>query len=312
MDDNEVYPPPEVLDDTEVEGIEQRERALLGAGDGLERPRDGFTVIRLRADRLALETFAPIFVDLLGLLKADATHLCQQESGILLDNVDQGLAETVAQALQAQDEDCFVVPAAQIVGLPRPQPVVHLHFTKAGMALGNAAGQPTQLGWEEMAALAVAHVAVETTQKKTTGNPLMTKVSYGYAIGGLAGAVAMGALNSTPNTRTVKSSALHQYLDLVSHDGRLYFRIEARQFDYSLLGEQLQASSTANLLTLTRWLLTYMPTVRTNINAGQLKATGTASLAMHSPHGLRQVSQWLLNLTRFDRHPLPPREHRQS
>jgi len=109
----------------------------------------------------------------------------------------------------------------------------------------------------------------------------------------------------------VLSPAIKQFLDLVSADGSLYFRTDARQFDYSILGDQLQAGSTANILTLARWLLTYMPALRTNIDARQLRDKGTAPLAMHSPHGLVQVSQWLLNLANFDKQPLPPRESRQ-
>lgn len=276
-----------------------------------ERPRDGYTVIRLRADRLDLETFAPIFVNLLGLIKADATALCHQESGLLLDNVEQGLAEQVAAALQAAGEDCFVVPAAEIVGLPRPRLVTALQFTKSGMALGGATGERTQVAWEELAALALAHVPIEHMTRKASGNVLMTNIGMGAAIGGLAGAVAMGALNSSINTRTVKSSDMHQFLDLVSADASMYFRIDGRQFDYSILGDQLMAGSTANLLTLTRWLLTYMPKLRTNLDGERLKQTGTVPLTMHSPHGLTQVCQWLLNLAKFDKQPLPPREQRQ-
>lgn len=276
-----------------------------------ERPRTGSTVIRLRVERLDLETFAPIFVATLGLIKADATHLCHQESGLLLDNVETALAERVAAALQAAGEECFVVPAAEIVGLPRPRPVTALQFTKAGMALGGAVGERTQVAWEELAALALAHVPIEHVTRKVSSNVLMTNVGMGAAIGGLAGAVAMGALSPSINVRTVKSSDMHQFLDLVSADASMYFRIDGRQFDYSVLGDQLQAGSTANLLTLTRWLLTYMPKLRTNLDAERLKTTGTAPLTMHSPHGLTQVSQWLLNLAKFGKNPLPPREQRQ-
>lgn len=299
----------ELVTPEQTEELERRERLLFA--DPNDRPRDGATVIRLRADRLSLETFAPVFVDLLGLIKADATHLCQQESGILLDNVEHGLAEQVAKALQAQGEDCFTVAAGEIMALPRPRQVINLQFTKAGLALGNATGDPTQVGWDEVAALAVAHVPVETTQKKTSSSALMANVGMGFAVGGLGGAVAMAALNPAINTRTVKSSAMHQFLDLASGDGSLYFRIDARQFDYSVLGDQLQAGSTANILTLTRWLLTYMPEIKTNLDAEQVKAKGTAPLAVHSPHGLEQVSQWLLNLAKFGKTPLPPREQRQ-
>lgn len=289
--------------------LREREQALFDETG--QRPREGLTVIRLRADRLDLETFTPLFVDVLGLIKADATHLCHQESGIVLDNVEAALAQKLAAALQAAGEECFVVAAAKLVSVSRPRPVTALRFTKAGLALGGATGEKTQVGWDEPAVLALSHVPIEHVTHKTTGNPLMANVGIGAALGGLGGAIAMGALNPATSTRTVKSSDLHQYLDLLNADGTLYFRIEGRQFDYSILGDQLQAGSTANLLTLTRWLLTYMPGLRTNLDAERLKTTGTAPLPVHSPHGLSQVSQWLLNLAKFGKHPLPPREQRQ-
>jgi hypothetical protein len=54
-----------------------------------------------------------------------------------------------------------------------------------------------------------------------------------------------------------------------------------------------------------------MPKLRTNIDSERLKQTGTVPLVAHSPHGLRQATQWLLNLAKFGKQPLPPREHRQ-
>jgi hypothetical protein len=293
----------------EAEELEERERLLFAAPK--DRPRDGFSVLRLRLGRLPLEIFAPIFVDLLRLIRADATRLCQQESGLLFDNIERGLAEQVAKTLQAQGEDCLVVPAAELLTLERPRPVNSLQFTKAGLALADSAGQELQVGWNEIATLALAQVPVETVQTKTSSNRLMTKVAIGFAVGGLAGAAATAALNPAISTRTVKSSTTHLFLDLASTDGSLYFRIDARQFDYRVLGDQLQPSNAANILTLTRWLLTYMPTLRTNIDAEGLKATGATRLGEHSPHGLTQVSQWLLNLAKFDKQPLPPQEYRQ-
>ena len=58
MVDDELTDPTDALDDTIAEELEQRERELFGDGDGTPRPRDGFSVLRLRAERLALETFA--------------------------------------------------------------------------------------------------------------------------------------------------------------------------------------------------------------------------------------------------------------
>jgi hypothetical protein len=293
----------------EAEELEERERLLFA--DPNDRPRDGFSVLRLRLGRLSVEIFAPIFVNVLGLIRADATRLCQQESGVLFDNIERELAEQVAQTLQAQGEDCFVIPAAELITIQRPRPINSMQFTKAGLALGDSVGEQVQVGWEELAALALAQVPIETVKTKTSTNALMANVGIGFAVGGLAGAAAAAALNPATTTRTTRSSSTHQFLDLVSRDGSLYFRIDARQFNYQILGDQLKPSNARNILTLTRWLLTYMPKLCTNLDAEALKATGATRLEEHSPHGLTQVSQWLLNLAKFGKQPLPPQERRQ-
>lgn len=290
----------------EDEQLTERERMLFEHPE--DRPRDGASLLRRRSGRLPLETFAPLFVELLGVIKADATGLCQQESGVLLDNVDPGLAEQVAAALRQRDEDCLVIPAAEVTVLPRPQPVHALRFTKSGLAFGDATGHATPLAWEELTALAVAHVAVEETKRKSTGSVLTRNLGAAGAFGGVTGVALAGGFSAGAGTKLVKSSATHQFLDLVAADGPLYFRVDARQFDYRVLGNQLQPGSLANLLTLTRWLLTYAPGLLTNLDAEELKRTGTTHLANHTVHGLTEVSQWLLNLARLGQAPLPPRE----
>jgi hypothetical protein len=97
----------------------------------------------------------------------------------------------------------------------------------------------------------------------------------------------------------VKSSALHQLMDLVTADAQAHFRIDAKHFDYSILGDQLQAGSLGNILTLARWLLHYAPHVRTNLEVEKLLKTGTAPLPSHSGHGISDVAQWLLNLEKL-------------
>lgn len=270
-----------------------------------DRPRDGLTILRLSNQRLDLEVFPPIFVEILGVLKADATHLCQQESGVFVDNLDPASARKLAAALQERGEECFVVPAAEVVMLPRPYPVHAIEFTKSGLALRGATTTAVQVGFSELTALALAHVAFAEVKRKTTGNVWTTNVGLGFAVGGVAGAVLASSLGAGSTSKLVKSSATHQLLDLaVLAAEPLYFRIDARQFDYSILGDQVQTSSTANIQTLARWLLTYAPQLATNLNARVLQQTGTTRLPIHSAHGLTSVTCWLLNLAKFGKQPI--------
>lgn len=173
----------------------------------------------------------------------------------------------MAAALNARGEDCLVVPAEKVRQLERPCPVHSLQFTKSGVAVRDTNDRATPLGWEELAVLAVAHVAVETSRRVSNGNVLTRNLGMMGALGGVTGAALGGAFSTGAGQKTVKSSDTHQFLDFVGAEGTLYFRIDGRQFDYSILGEQRQAGSTANLLTLARWLLTYNPALRSNLDA---------------------------------------------
>lgn len=261
------------------------------------QPRTGASIVRLRSGRLDLETFAPIFVELLGLVKGDATHLCQHESGILLDNIPQVVAEQVAAALQQHGEDCFLIPAADVVVIDRPEPVHDIRFVKQGVVLHDKEGHPSDVPYDRLAVLAISHVIIDETHLKKHPPGL---VQY----------LGMGATSYAPLhlSETVHSSEMVHCLDLAGPDGSVYFRLDAAEIDFHVLGDQRQPTSLANLLTLGRWMLTYAPGLRSNIDAEALRHTGKAPLPMHSAYGLTQVSQWLVNLAKFGKDPLPPRE----
>lgn len=265
-----------------------------------QQSRDGVSLVRLRTGRLNLETFAPVFVETLGLMRGDATHLCQHESGILLDNIPRPVAEQVAAALQQHGEDCFLIPAAEVVALDPPRQVHDLRFVKQGVILHGPEGEQADVPFEQLAALAISHVIINETHLKQHPPGL---VQY----------LGMGATSYAPLhlSETVHTSEMLHYLDLAGRDGSVYFRVDAAQVDFHMLGEQMQPTSLGNLLTLGRWMLTYASQLRTNVDVNALEHTGTTRLPMHSAHGLTQVSEWLLNLAKFGKEPLPPREPRQ-
>ena len=272
-----------------------------------DKPRDGSTVVRRRAGRLDLETFAPLFAQALGIYKGDATKLCMQDDPILLDNVEPAKARAVADALTAHGEDCFIVPAADVVPLPRRKPTHALKLTQEEIGFVDAAGGVDSIAWSQAIVLVAGHVPVATTTKKAApGMGLGRKISGVAAMGDLvapgASVLIQNAMDGGASLKTVTTSNAHTWVDLVFLKPLRRFRIDGREFDYSLLGEQRQPGSEANILTLIRWLLCYLPPVRTNIDAEQLKHTGRTALPTYSDHGFNHAVRWLINLVRHD-HP---------
>lgn len=270
--------------------------------DPRELPRTGSTILRLKSGRLDLEVFPRVFVNRLGLLKSEATKLCQQESGIVVDNVDPKLAEALATDLRGLGEECVTMPAAEVIMLPRPYPVHAVRLTRSALCLRGTSEEWRQVAWDDLAIVALGNVAFEEQHTRSTDTLLTRRIAPISALGGVGGAVgaamaATGALQS--RTTTTKSSQLHQLLDLVNSTGELYYRIDARHFDYSLLGDQRGNSSSANILTFCRWLLNYSPKAWTNLNTKQLQQTGTCPIPSQSLHGLTDIAKWLLNLQKL-------------
>ena len=273
-----------------------------------DKPRDGSTLIRRRAGRLDLETFAPLFAQALHVYKGDATKLCMQEDPILLDNIEPEKAQAMLEALLAHGEDGFIIPAAELVPLPRRKPVHALKLTQEEIGFVDSAGGVESVPWGQAIVLVAGHVPFTTTDRKAVvGFGLLgRKLNYGAAAAGLGGGAAVllqNAIDGGAPVQTVTSaSSAHTWVDLVFLKPVRRFRIDGREFDYSLLGDQRRPGSEANILTLLRWLLHYLPPVRNNFGAEQLKHTGRTVLPTCSDHGFNHTVRWLINLVRHD-HP---------
>lgn len=276
------------------EEIRERERMIFE--DARERPRDGVTILRLRNTHLDLETFAPIFVRHLQVPKFEGTKLCQLDSGVLLDNIDPALAEAVAADLRANGEECVIVPAIKIVKLPRPRPVVAMQFSKAGVAVRGATDDWYRIAWSDLRCLAMGQAAFEEV-KRTSRGLLNRRITSPGAMGEVGVSTLATAIAPRSNTTVSKSSRQHELLELVSLVPMAYCRIDGRHFDYSVLGEQRQDSSTANLMTLARWLLHYAPQMRSNVDTERLRQTGKTGVPPVDQHGLMEISEWLANLS---------------
>jgi hypothetical protein len=284
--------------DNEAEEIQERERMLFD--DPREKPRDGVTIIRLHAGRLDLETFADLFIQHLRMLRPEATRVCLQEGGILFDNIAPEVAKALAQDLQAHGEECFLIPAADLVPLPRAKPIHAVSLTEEDVSFADATGHVESVPWGKSIVLALGHVLVEQRTDKVVHRGLLTQnVGMAGALGGLTGADLAGGLGGGVKHKMVTTQDERLYLDFVALGPLRRYRIDAGECDYSVLGDQRQLSSVSNLRLLADLLLRHAPQLRTNFDAPQKPTQAATPLPKLSLHGMDAVVQWLVNLVRF-------------
>lgn len=276
--------------------IDHHDEAEDAWEDPREKSREGATIIRARYGRLDIEVFPALLAEHAGMHRIDAAKACGEGAGILVDNDDIDKAEALAKALQEHDEDCFVVPAKSIVPLPRARPIHSARLVQSDLGPVDAAGNRESAPWENAIVLAMARVSVEASETQLSPDgPLTRRLPY-VGVGGAAG-VALGmTLSSGGDLKTVKKSATHTFLDIVFRGPLRRYRIEARQFDYSILGKQLQASSAANIRMLARWFIHAADHMRTHFDTDHLMATGQVRLPSLSVRQFNNLVHWLTNL----------------
>ena len=265
--------------------------------DPRTKPRTGATVIRLRTGRLDINTCPQLLVTHGKMYKPDATKVCSQGAGILADNLDPNVARALAAALEDVGEPCFVVAAAEVVPLPAAQVFTSAHLSKSELAPVDVSGKLDRCPWTQALVLSLAHVTEQVTETKAAaGNVLSRRVT---GLGGFATAASMATGGTAMKRETVTRSAHPAFLEIVFGAPLRRYRIDGRHFDYSVLGDQLQQSSEANLRTLGRWFLWAAPWVRTNVDRDEMLATGQAPLPQLSEHQLDDLTHWLINLVHF-------------
>lgn len=182
---------------------------------------------------------------------------------------------------------------------PTARPIRAARLTRDGLGPVDAAGNTEKARWQDAVVLAMTRVSVETTQTKSSPGSLLTQHLPYVGVGGVAGVALGRALSPSSGRETVTKSASHTFLDIVFGHPLRRYRIDARHFDHSLLGEQLQPSSDSNIRVLARWFLHAAGHMRTNFDTQQLMATGQVEPPHLSGHGFNDLVHWLINLARF-------------
>jgi hypothetical protein len=256
------------------------EPELVRPGD---RPREGASVVRLSWGPLDHDLFAPPLMKLAGMVHAEAVAVCAHGYGIVLDNVAPEVAQWVADAFSSRGERCIVVLAAEVAQPPKPKEIHGVELTKVGLIPRGPAGPLPPARWDEAVALAAGHVVIATPH---------TAVDV-WPTGGMKHPVAVHS------TRVVKTEAAHAFADFVFGDDLKRYRIDVRQFDFSVLGKERRLTVEASLHVLLRWFVYTAAHVSANFDVQALIATGEIALPRIAEHAYEELVRWLVTAHRL-------------
>ena len=278
--------------------MDEQDREAIIWDDPREGPRGGWTVLRRQCHPLPVEPFANILVDCGEILKPDATKICRQSGGILLDNVQEDQARRVAEGLSRNGEECLLVPAARIVDAPRALPIHSVHLTATDMGPTDAMGKRRSAPWDRCLAMAMANV--EAPEKSSgPGGARGRGLRKGLA-GPTTGEVLSAVLGDGPRSPwTGGDAVVRTTVDIVFDEPMTRYRIDARGFDYGVLADRRQHYSKQNIQILARWLLHAAPHIQTSFSSEALMQMGEVEVPAMARRMFDEVVKWLVNVARL-------------
>ncbi len=259
--------------------------------------KESVSVIRNRIGQLDTTVFPELLVIHASMDRAVATRVCRQGAGILLDNLDPLKAEELLKALEDHGEKCFAVPSSEVLPLPKATKIHTVLMSESDFTVVQASGLDEQHTWSRLQVLAVARLQAEIRRNTSHTKSFLTRRFHpvGTGVPGMAG-IAMNIV--APRQKSGKYASVSEpaiLMDLVLRDPYHRYRIEAGLFNYNFLGEQIQPSSSANLILLIRLLLQSAPHLRCNVERDKLLADGVVPFPVLSIQAFEDLVHWLSN-----------------
>lgn len=216
--------------------------------------------------------------------------------GVVAESLPAAEADALAAALTAGSQPALSAPTSL---LETPPPAVQV--TKAELAgdgfdvvSGRANAAPERLSWTHLAALCAAGVEVRTSQTITEKEPMDIKeraVRLGLTMA--TGIPLMGGKKEV--TRVVETKDRALTMDLLFLNPARRLRIEARAFDYALLGPKMAHAAEVNFGILLAELASRAPAaLRGRGTRALLSKTGESRY--ESLADLEREERWLLTL----------------
>ncbi|MFI5350688.1 MAG: hypothetical protein ACHQ2Z_14170 [Elusimicrobiota bacterium] len=218
--------------------------------------------------------------------------------GLIAESLPAGDAEALAAELTAAGQTALAAPSSLLEAPQPPVPVAKAEFSGDGFDVvsGRENTAPERLSWTRLAALCAAGLEVRTSTTVTETSPMdIGEKAMRLGLTMATGIPMMGSKKEVKRVVETKDRALMLDLLFLAPSRRL--RIDARAFDYSLLGPKMGYGAEVNFHALLAELVARAP--------GSLRGKGTRAMLARRPAGeshyesldeLEREERWLLTL----------------
>jgi hypothetical protein len=218
--------------------------------------------------------------------------------GIVAGPLPATEAEALAAELTAAGQAALAAPTSLVEEIPAPVQVGKAEFSGDGFDVvsGRANAAPERLSWTRLAALCAAGVEIRTSTTVTETAPMeIGEKAMRIGLTMATGIPMMGSKKEVKRVVETRDRAL--LLDLLFLGPPRRLRVDARAFDYSVLGPKMGYGAEVNFLALVGELIARAPAA--------LRGKGTRAMIARRPAGdslyeslddLEREERWLATL----------------
>jgi hypothetical protein len=218
--------------------------------------------------------------------------------GLIAESLPAADAEALAAELTVVGQTALAVPSSLIEAPPPPVLVAKAELSGDGFDVlaARVNETPERLSWTRLSVLCAAGLEVRTTTTVTETSPMqMGEKAVRLGLTMATGIPMMGSKKEVKRVIETRDRAL--LLDLIFLGPARRLRVDARAFDYSLLGPKMDYGAETNFHALLEELAARAP--------GALRGKGTRALLARRQAGesryeslddLEREERWLLTL----------------
>lgn len=219
--------------------------------------------------------------------------------GLVAESLPAAEAEDLAAALGAAGQDCVAVPTSLLEQVPPVVSATKIRFSDGGFELleGRERPSPERMPWPRLAALCAAGLEVKmtTTVAEGAGPAAMAERAVRLGLTLVTGLPLMK--RRAEAKRTVESRDRRLLLDILFLDPPRRVRVDAGDFDYSVLGARMGYGAELNFRSLLEALALRAPPALLGRGSRALLARRPAGESLYeSLDLLEREERWLLSL----------------
>jgi hypothetical protein len=249
------------------------------------------------------EGFAPAKVAAVLARRAKAPALdfvasARRAWGLIAESLPAAEADVLAAELTAGGQPALAVPSTLLETPPEPVLVAKAELAGDGfdVVVGRANAAPERLSWARLAALCAGGLEIRTSTTVTeTVSAELGEQAVRFGLSMATGLPLMKGAKEVKRVVETRDRAL--ILDILFLDPARRLRVDARSFDYSLLGAKMGYGADANFTALVAELAERAPRALRGQGARALLGRRPAGESLYeSLEDFEREERWLLTL----------------